>query len=153
MPSDIIPIFIPNKIHLVNIAIVKCHIDNPFDFKNDKAKGYDFSMDFKLGFNLNDKLIKADFQCEIISKSEGENHEEAKGSFNFAYIFHVENLEELAIPDKDYHIELNGGLGNAIASITYSTTRGILFSRLKGTTLENFMLPIIDPNNLLNIGK
>jgi len=102
-----------------------------------------------LGFNLEDTLVKADFKVEIAMKSEGENEEESKGTFHFVYIFHVENLEELAIPDKNYQIELNGGLGNALASITYSTTRGILFARLKGTSLENFVLPVIDPNNLL----
>ena len=140
----------PEKIHIANTAIVKCNIDSPFDFQPEKANGHEFDMNFELGFNLEDKLVKADFKLEVTTKSEGENIEEAKGSFHFVYVFHVENLEVLAIPDKNYRIELNGGLGNALASITYSTTRGILFARLKGTALENFMLPVIDPNKLLN---
>ncbi len=69
--------------------------------------------------------------------------------FHFVYVFHVENLQELAIPDENKGISLNGGLGNALASITYSTSRGILLTRLKGTGLENFILPVIDPNSLL----
>lgn len=140
----------PEKIQIVKTTIVKCYIDSPFGFIAEKANGYDFNRDFQLGFNLEDKLVKADFKVEITTKSEGENVEESKGSFHFVYVFHVENLEELAIPDKNYKIELNGGLGNALASITYSTTRGILFARLKGTSLENFVLPVIDPNKLLN---
>jgi len=140
----------PEKIQIVKTAIVKCYIDSPFGFIAEKANGYDFNRDFQLGFNLEDKLVKADFKVEITTKSEGKNVEESKGSFHFVYVFHVENLEELAIPDKNYKIELNGGLGNALASITYSTTRGILFARFKGTSLENFVLPVIDPNKLLN---
>lgn len=139
----------PEKIQIVKTTIVKCYIDSPFGFIAEKAKGYDVHRDFKLGFNLEDKLVKADFKVEIATKSEGENAEESKGSFHFVYIFYVENLEELAIPDKNYQVELKGGVGNALASITYSTTRGILFARLKGTSLENFVLPVIDPNNLL----
>ena len=143
----------PDKIHIANIAIVKCHIDSPFEFQSENTKGHEFSMGFELGFNLEDKLVKADFQFEITTKSDGENLDEAQGTFHFIYVFNVENLDELAIPDKNYNIELNGGLGNALASITYSTTRGILFARLKGTALENFILPVIDPNKLLDSNK
>ena len=150
MSSDKTNLLQPDKIHIVNTAIVKCHIDCPFDFLNEKSKGHEFVMGFEMGFNLADKLVKADFQLEITTKSEGENMEEAKGSFHFVFIFHIDNLEELAIPDKNGRIELNGGLGNALASITYSTTRGILFTRLKGTSLENFVLPVLDPNKLLD---
>ncbi len=150
MPSDIRKIFDPHKIHLVKVDIIKCHIDSPFEFSPDKIKGHEFNMDFDLGFNLEDKLIKADFKLDVASKSEGGNIEEATGKFNFTFIFNIENLNELAILEKDSHMNLNGNLGNALASITYSTTRGILFTRLKGTALENFILPVIDPNELIN---
>ena len=153
MSSKITHLMQPDKIHIANIAIAKCHIDSPFEFKIENTNGHEFSMEFELGFNLEDKLVKADFKFEIITKSEGVNKEEAQGSFHYIYVFNVENLEELAIPDKNYNIELNGGLGNALASITYSTTRGILFARLKGTALENFILPVIDPNKLFNTNK
>lgn len=149
MSADSKRLFYPEKIHLVKVEIIKCHIDSPFEFSSDKIKGHEFSMEFDLGFNLEDKLIKADFKLNIASKSDGENIEEASGIFHFTFIFNVENLNELAIPDSDLSINLNGSLGNALASITYSTTRGILFTRLKGTALENFILPVIDPNELV----
>jgi hypothetical protein len=47
-------------------------------------------------------------------------------------------------------INLLGGLGNALASITYSTTRGILMTGFQGTALCNFILPVKDPDELLN---
>lgn len=140
----------PEKISIVKTAIVRCSTESPFGFDVEKALGHDFNMDFKLGFNLKDKLVKADFTIDISTKSDGGNEVEAKGSFHFVYVFHVENLDELAKPDKSNGIDLNLRLGNALASITYSTTRGILFARLGGTSLENFVLPVIDPNKLLN---
>ena len=149
MPAEKLRLLQPEKIQIVKTTIVKCYIDSPFGFITEKANGYDFHREFRLGFNLEDKLVKADFNVEITTKSEGENLEEAKGSFHFVYIFYIENLDELAIPGKNNQIKLNGGLGNALASIAYSTTRGILFARLKGTSLENFVLPVIDPNQLL----
>jgi hypothetical protein len=66
------------------------------------------------------------------------------------YIYHVENLEELVKPAKNHLIDLNPALGNALSSITYSTSRGILLARVQGTALQNFVLPIINPNKLLN---
>lgn len=149
MSAKVKRIFYPEKIHLVKIDIIKCHIDSPFEFFPDKIKGHEFNMEFDLGFNLEDKLIKADFKLDVLSKSKGGNIEEATGNFHLTFIFNIENLNELAIPDTDDHINLNGSLGNALASITYSTTRGILLTRLKGTALENFILPVIDPNELV----
>jgi hypothetical protein len=153
MSSEKKILFEPHKIHLIRIEILKCHIDSPFELSIDKIKGHEFKMDFDLGFNLEDKLIKADFKLNIVSKSQGKNIEEATGEFFFVFIFNVENLDELAILNKKKHITLDGNLGNAVASITYSTTRGILFTRLKGTSLECFILPIIDPNDLLHLDR
>lgn len=140
---------VPEKINIVNTQIVKCNIDCPFDFSLDNVQGHDYNLDFDMAFNLDDGLVKADFELKVTTKSKEEVETEATGDFHFVYIFHVENLQELAVPDENKEIALHGGLGNALASITYSTSRGMLFARLKGTGLENFMLPVIDPNSLL----
>jgi len=153
MSSEKKTLFEANKIHLVRIEILKCHIDSPFELTVERIKGYESKMDFDLGFNLEDKLIKADFKLNVVSKSDAASFEEAAGEFMFAFIFNVENLNELALVNKKKHITLDGKLGNAIASITYSTTRGILFTRLKGTSLEGFILPVIDPDELLHLER
>ena len=140
---------IPEKINIINTQIVKCNIDSPFDFSMENIEGHTFNLDFELAFNLDDSMVKTDFVLSISTKSKVEVETEAVGEFHFVYVFHVENLNELAVPDENKAISLNGSLGNALASITYSTSRGILLSRLKGTGLENFVLPVIDPNSLL----
>jgi hypothetical protein len=66
------------------------------------------------------------------------------------FIYHVENLNDLAKPDDKNLIELHPGLAKALSSVTYSTSRGILLTRLQGTALQNFVLPIINPNTLLH---
>lgn len=139
----------PDKIHIVNTQIVKCNIDFPFDFSTENVQGHEYDLGFDLAFNLEDSLVKADFELTVTTKSKEEVEQEANGVFHFVFIYNVENLNELVIPDKNKELLLSGGLGNALASITYSTSRGMLFARLKGTGLENFMLPVIDPNSLL----
>ncbi len=139
----------PDKIHILDTQILKCNIKCPFGFDPNTVQKYDFDLDFNLAFNLDDLLVKADFELNILTISEEKVQKEAKGRFHFIYIYKIENLQELAILDENKEIEINGNLGNALASITYSTSRGILFARLRGTGLENFILPVIDPNSLL----
>lgn len=140
---------IPEKIEIVDFKILNGQINNPFDFQLDNVEGHNFNVDFELGFNISEKLVKADFNVFVETKSKKGQREEAKGTFHFAYVYHVENVEELTKIQEDNSIGLNAGLGNALASITYSTSRGILMTRFQGTALENFILPVIDPNQLL----
>ncbi|MEZ4850575.1 MAG: hypothetical protein R3B93_18565 [Bacteroidia bacterium] len=138
----------PQKIHLVNFKIIRGQIESPFGFDQEKIEDYSFMVDFDMAFNLEEKLVKADFSVEIKTVSAEEQDEEAFGLFSFVFIYEVENLEDLAEAKND-GIEVQGGLGNALASITYSTSRGVLMTRFQGTELESFILPVIDPNNLL----
>lgn len=141
---------IPEKIHIINTKIVKYNIDTPFDFQLENVKGHKYDVGFALSFNINDSLIKADFELEVSTNNDDEKAPKAIGNFHFVFIFHVENLSDLAITNENNkEINLSNGLGNALASITYSTSRGILLTHLKGTGLENFTLPVINPNELL----
>lgn len=139
----------PEKIEIVDFKIIKGQINSPFDFEIEKVEGHTFNVNFELGFNLDDKLVKADFLVNVESISKGGDVEEAVGAFSFVYVFYVDNIEELTTLEKDQTVALHQALGNALASITYSTSRGILMTRFQGTALSDFILPVINPNNLL----
>lgn len=143
----------PEKIEIVDFKIIKGQINSPFDFEIEKVEGHTFNVDFELGFNLDDKLIKASFSINVETKSKQKDIEEATGFFSFDYVFYVDNIEELTKLEKDEVVSLHPALGNALASITYSTSRGILMTRFQGTALRNFILPVINPNDLLEKGK
>ena len=151
--SDNNNIFDPNKITIVEFKMVKGQVDIPEDFDQHKVEGHHLDNSLQIGFNLKDKLVKADFTTEIKTESNGQNQKESIGNFHLVFIYHVDNLEELAKPGKDNLLELHPTLGNAISSITYSTARGVLLTRLQGTALQNFVLPIINPNTLLHKKK
>lgn len=92
-----------------------------------------------MGFNLDDKLAKADFTISVKTDSKGENEVEATGNFHLIFIYRIENLEELATPKKNKRLNLHPGLANALSSVTYSTSRGILLTHLQGTALQKFV--------------
>lgn len=143
----------PEKIEIVDFKIIKGQINSPFDFVKEKVAGHTFNVDFELGFNLDDKLVRADFSVHVETKSEEDSIEEAVGNFSFVYVFYVDNLEELTTLEKKETITVHPALGNALASITYSTSRGILMTRFQGTVLSDFILPVINPNDLLEKGS
>ncbi len=148
--SDNNNIFNPEKISIVEFKMVKGQVDVPEEFESSNVKGYHLDNSLQLGFNLDEKLVKADFTIEIKTESKGQIDKEAIGYFHLVFIYHVENLNDLAKPDDKNLIELHPVLANALSSVTYSTSRGILITRLQGTALENFVLPIINPNKLLH---
>ena len=78
----------PEKIEIVDFKIIKGQINSPFDFEEEKVQGHNFNVNFELGFNIPDKLIKADFSVNVATKSEKEDGEEANGAFSFVYVFH-----------------------------------------------------------------
>lgn len=139
-------IFEPEKLSIHSFNILKGSVENPEDFCVENIKEFSVENLLKLAFNLQDSLVKAEFQVKIKAES---NKKKAVGDFHIVFIYKVENLDQLAIPDKDELIILNPSLGNALAAITYSTARGVLLIKLQGTALQNFVLPIINPNDLL----
>ena len=125
-------------------------MDTPENFDLGKASGYQLEHSLQLSFNLDDKLAKADFTVSIKTDSKDENEGEATGNFHLIFVYRIENLQELAVPEKNKRLNLNPGLANALSSVTYSTARGVLLTRLQGTALQNFVLPVINPNKLLH---
>lgn len=142
-------VFDPERMALIDFKMIKGQVDTPEDFDISKVIGHQLDNSLQLGFNLDDKLAKADVVVSIKTDSKGGNESEAIGNFHLIFIYQIENLEELATPEKNKRLNINPGLTNALSSVTYSTSRGILLTRLQGTALQNFVLPIINPNKLL----
>lgn len=143
-------VFDPEKIAMIDFKMIKGQVDTPENFDISKIVGHQLDNSLRLGFNLDDKLAKANFTISIKTESKGENESEASGNFHFIFIYRIENLKELALPEKNNRLNLNPGLTNALSSVSYSTSRGILLTRLQGTALQNFILPIINTNKLLH---
>ena len=142
--------FDSSLLSMVEFKMIKGQIDTPEEYNNEYCDGYHLENNLQLGYNLQDNLVKADYLIEIKSECHGKNTIEAIGSFHLIFIYEVINLKDLAKPNiENTAVEVDLLLGNALSSITYSTARGILLTRLQGTALQNFILPIINPNTLL----
>lgn len=142
--------FDPHKLSIRNFKILKGQIENPESFDLQKIVGYEVENSFELGFNFEDNLVKADFTVDIKTDSAGKNQMEASGNFHVVFIFFYQELNEMAKPVDTEQIILNPEFANSLASITYSTCRGVFLTRFQGTALQKFILPITNTNSLLN---
>jgi hypothetical protein len=138
---------VPDKIHLLRVEIVKGLIENPPGVNPKSITGYEFDMGYFNGFNLEEQLVKTELEISIASQNEDQGPK-ARGLFRLSFLFSIENFSELVHEEED-GLSISSSLGNAMASISYSTARGILLTRFQGTILKDFILPVIDPNVLL----
>lgn len=141
-------LFDPEKLSIVDFRYVQGRIDMPEYFALEHLESYKVDSGVELSFSLEDRLVKSVFDIRIQTDSLGKNPSEGEASFRFTFIYHVDNLTELVATQGEAILEANKLLVSAISAITYSTCRGILLTRLQGTALEKFILPVVDPKKL-----
>jgi hypothetical protein len=141
-----------NKVKLEEITIVKASINNEEGVSSlDKNAGFDIKFKVTPGVNLSLKKIRIGFDCTIqafkdqsLSQQLGVN-----AMFEIYFVFYVDNLEELAKDDVDGLIDVSQDLVASLSNITYSTSRGIIYTRCLGTILSKTILPVISTSKLL----
>ncbi len=142
-------LFNPDKLKLVHYRMVSGQINSPSDFDLEQIKGFNHSVDLKLAFNFDLKLAKTAMDISLKGITEENQSAGADANFRFEFFFNIENLDELRKGSGKKKPELDPALVMSLASITYSTIRGILLVRLQGTPLQGFMLPVVDVKRLL----
>jgi hypothetical protein len=142
-------VFDPEKITIVEVKTVKVNLDTPENFNSNKVRGHLLNYSLQLGFNVDEQLIRADFTVYIQTESNGKNLKDAIGNFHFVFIYFIENLKSITTITREGSVNLSSSLGNAIASVTYGTARGLLLMHVQGTVFQNFVLPVVSPNKLL----
>ncbi len=144
------PKVIPDKIHIVEFKQIKFQVESYFEFNKTQLKGFETSLDFEIGFSAEEKLAKTDLKVEVKTDSAG-SQTDISGFFHFAFIYAIDNFNELVKPAEaeTKSLDIDGELAITLVSITYSTVRGLLMAQLRGTDLEGFILKIVNPKELL----
>ncbi len=142
--------FDPEKIKILGWNLVQEQIITPLGFDPANIAYHGFNVEMQLDMDPGDELLKADQRIEVITESEGKNEEETQAVFQIIYFIRVEDLANLTIPRLEDKVVLQSDPGNFIAGLTYSTSRGILLTRVQGTGVKDFILPVIDTDAFLN---
>lgn len=110
-------------------------IQNPL--KVDETFKFDINLQHKL--NNDKKLIIVVCTVSIHTEEKDKQFAHIKSSC----IYHIQNWDEF-IDTKTKELIFPADFLTALNAITISSTRGMLFSFLRGTFLHNAILPVID---------
>lgn len=100
---------------------------------------FNFQVKTQGGIDLTQKIVVIAIAV-VIKKI---NAEEMLAKFLIVFGYEVANMEEVFEKGKDGQLTIPVEFENVLKAISLSTTRGIIFSELRGTALHNAVLPII----------
>jgi hypothetical protein len=133
------------KISIVSIKTLKGSIER-FD---KTPKEFTFDFETYTGVSREKKLIRLQLNVSI-KTLEGNRLPINVAFYSHEFIFHVDNFDDFIEYDEGSNIaKISVDLGRTLASIGYSTARGIIHVRTQGTVLNGIILPVVDPIRLL----
>jgi hypothetical protein len=138
-------------IRIDEITITNAAIDNRSELSSLSHIEHKFTLEslFNASINESKKKIKILFTCKINILSNSNDQELGiSGHFDIAYIFFIENFDDLTTINND-NADINPDLYSGLIDIAYSTSRGIIYTRCLGTILKNIILPVQSTTNLV----
>ena len=140
-----------NKLIMLNAKVLSFSINNPNNIlvTGKNLESFDFSIDTKNAINLSSLYVKISpkIRIDVILKISHKSNN-IFGKFDFDFLFLVEDLNKFIIKKKN-KVLMKESLAANLIGISYSTARGIIISKSIGTCIENAILPIIYPHDLL----
>ena len=150
----------PEKMNLLGINVMKTSIIPSKKFLKSRQDPDHITVgcshNSKFDFDEGAVLIILDVKLSGMDKNNKEIGLE--GDFCIEFLFRIENFDEFVIESKETvdnkevtTKQVDGILGGALMGICYSTARGIILERTKGTPFRDsgMIIPVINPNDLL----
>lgn len=142
-------LFNPESVEFLGFRVDQFKVEAEEGFDPQKIKGFTTNSVLEIGLNPAQRRLQSILRSEVNSVGDSDKTKSASGSFVVVFTFDVSNFEELVRSDKKGELTTDYDLALSIASITYSTARGILLVKCQGTPLFGAVLPVINPADLL----
>jgi hypothetical protein len=133
------------EIQFKSIELISSNIAaSLFNIENNKA--FTFEIKTEIQLNQENKFIIVIISVQIFNESK----DFQLGSLTTNNIFFVENYESIVTQDGNGKVSIPDTVVTSLNSISISTTRGVMWNTFKGTFLHNAILPILDPQSIIN---
>lgn len=134
---------------LAGIRVLSLNYDDKNFTPDSMPKQSTFELQTKFAVSKKDKggIIYNRTKC-----FNGEEKEQLLFSIEIAVTFQIVNFNDYYDEKKDV-FKLPNNFVILFTSLTLSTLRGILFSKLQGTLFQNILLPIVVPSQLAPIDR
>lgn len=115
-----------------------------------ETDSFEYILDLKLSWQFfpeEDEVI-VEMKLEVEALNEVSGKEVGTGKFQIVYFFEVDELEK-SVEEEDGSLQVEAPLAQLLASLTYSTSRGILITKTMHSALEDLILPVKTAEELL----
>lgn len=139
-----------DKIALTNIVLLKCGVNSTDTYQMQPAPPEKIVME--LGtiptFDLENRKCRFRLHIKLEGQDNTGQNIGLNAEFLIDFFFTIDNLSDFIIQQKE-GTQVHAILGSTLLGISFSTTRGIVLERTKGTPLAGFILPVINPSQAL----
>lgn len=143
-------VFDINLVKLDDIVVTNASIKNETNtIVLEKAKyAFECSYEIEIAVSIELKKLRLTFSCGIETlEKESKTKVDITANFQICFYFLVPNLEELIGKGPDF--EIREDVGVTFSNLSYSTARGIIFTRCQGTPFRFFILPILPTTDII----
>jgi hypothetical protein len=135
-----------SKIHYLYIRDISFNYSRPNAHSPQEEQPIQFRVSIEKNISEENRIVILQFNVQL--KTSGQNKEEVTGSHVSEHEFKVENLEDFIKKGDDF-FEVDDQLDNMLTGLAYSTVRGILLQKFRGTLFSDFLLPVAKPVDLI----
>jgi len=140
----------PEKIHLVKLQTLKGLLDNAAYGKDRPINDYDYFFDASIGVNATEKVVGVKLVVEVKAIKTAQEPSELVAAYTHELIFVIDNLDDFTdVLEGQPQPKVDRLMLGTLLGITYSTVRGIIYTRTQGENMKGILLPVIDPKQLL----
>lgn len=141
----------PELIHLTDIQILSANFETSEDFREHPVRPHEVYFGFgkELAHNLDHGRTRIRLGVTMEGRDAQESPIGITCRYDLEFHFTVDNFQEFVHKDAQDKTMIEAVLGATLLGIAFSTARGIIYERTRGTFLDGVILPVIDPQKLL----
>jgi hypothetical protein len=141
----------PELITILSVRVFRAIQTTAEEFMENPVKpdGFEIKVGQNTTLDVENKNVRIRLNVGIEAMKAESEPIGLSGDYGLEFQIHVENLEQF-VTEKDGRLIIDRKLGGTLIAIVFSTTRGIIFERTSSTLFNGVLLPVIDPNSLLD---
>ncbi len=140
----------PEQIHIVRIEMVRGHLDTTDAFLSAPQRPARVKVDFahRSGIDWKGRRVRTRLFIELEGQDDKGQPLGVQAGYAFDFEVEVRNLNTFRVEHGEAPA-IHAQLAATLMGILFSTARGLVLERTKGTYLDGAILPVIDPRKLM----
>ncbi len=146
--SSFSPGFDVSRVRLVEYDIPFVTLHNKPEWLETADFEYQVAPTLRWQFFREEDEVIVEVDVEVRAMNEVTGSDIGSGKFKFVFFFEVDDLAA-SVSDVNGTLEVDNDLARLLVATSYSTARGLLIAKTQHSCLEDLILPVKAPEDLL----